>query len=232
MKKQFLAASALALTLGFIGPASANVIVLNFAGLNGSQREGVGNYYDGGFGSLGSGPGPNYGITFGSDSITCNDITGPNGCNTSQIPGGPGANALFFLGGPGDVMDVAAGFKTGFAFDYSSPFFAGSVTVWSGLDGTGTLLATLLLPQTADGSGTAGCNGANYCPYAATGVSFSGTAESVVFSGVANYIAFADITLGSNHVPVPEPMTLSLFGAGLVAAGVAGRRRRKTNKAA
>ena len=225
-------AGAVALALagfGILAPASANVIHLDFAGLNGNLEEGPGNYYNGGFGTLGSGPGPNYGIVFGSDSLTCSGQPGGL-CNTAMIPGGPGANALFFLTGPGDVMDVAHGFTTGFSFYYSAPFFTGTVEVWSGLDGTGTLLATLNLPLTTNGSGTTGCYGTNYCPYVADGVHFSGTAESVVFTGTANYIAFADITLGSAS-PVPEPLTLSVLGAGLVAAG-AMRRRRKAKSVA
>lgn len=229
MKKYLLSAAALGLVMGSIVPASANVIALNFAGLDGAAEEAPANYYDGGFGSDGSGPGPNYGITFGADTITC--APSPY-CNSNNIPGGPGANLLFFLSGSADEMDVAAGFTGGFSFYYSTPYYTGSVTVWSGLDGTGTELADLTLPETpADGA--PGCF-TTYCPYVPIGVTFSGTAESVEFGGVANYVAFADITLGSGSpagAPVPEPITLSLFGAGLAGAAVV-RRRRKSNKAA
>jgi PEP-CTERM motif len=230
VSKLSLAAAALAFAAWSVSaPANAGVIHLNFAGLDGNAEEQVLNYYDGGYGGDGSGPGPNYGIVFGSDSLACSGQPG-GVCNTAMIPGGPGANALFFLSGPGDVMNVAAGFNTGFSFYYSAPFDTGVVTVWSGQNGTGTLLATLNLALTTNGSGTAGCYGTNYCPYDPTGVSFSGTAESVVFSGTANYIAFADITLGASS-PVPEPMTLSLLGAGLIGAGAL-RFRRKPGKAA
>jgi hypothetical protein len=178
-------------------PAGAAEEVLTFTGLNGNQQEAPLTYYDGGSGSLGSTGGPNYGITFGADAITCSGE--PTGvCNTAKIPGGTGANTLFFLTGPGDVMDKASGFTTGFSFDYSAPYVPGVVDVYSGLNGTGTLLAQLKLPVTTDGYGTTGCYGTDYCPYQAEGVSFSGTAKSVVFSGTANYIGFADITLGSS----------------------------------
>ena len=50
-------------------------------------------------------------------------------------------------------MNVAAGFSTGFSFYYAAPFDTGSVTVWSGLNGTGTLLATDILALTPDGCG-------------------------------------------------------------------------------
>jgi len=212
--------------------AMANTIVLNFAGLNGNAEEQPLNYYNGGTGSLGSGPGTNYGISFESDALTCSGQPGGT-CNTAQIPGGAGANALFFLTGPGDIMNVAAGFTTGFSFFYSAPVYTGGINVWSGLNGTGTLLASIALPLTTNGSGTAGCYGTNYCPYTPLGVNFAGTAESVNFTGTANYIAFADITLGSstaggNGGNVPEPATLALLTSGLLGFSAS---RRKKNQA-
>jgi hypothetical protein len=182
------------------GSAMAGTEVLNFAGLNGNANEGVANFYNGGTGSLGSTGGVNYGISFGSDAITlCDALTGGcTGSNVSSVPGGPGSNALFFLSGTGDVMNVAAGFTTGFSFDYTAPFFTGSVSVYSGLNGTGTLLETLSLGLTTNGAGTPGCGSFNYCPFMSEGVNFSGTAESVVFTGTADHIAFADVTLGSS----------------------------------
>jgi len=208
-------------------PAGADTtIVLNFAGLNGASREGVANYYDGGLGSLGSGPGPNYGITFGSDAITC--ATAP-ACNTAEIPGGAGANAVFFVTGTGDIMNRAAGFTTGFSFFYTAANQPGTVSVYSGLNGTGSLLASLSLPVTGNGATTPGCMGTNFCPYTAFGVTFKGTAESVDFSGTENQIGFADITLGSATAGggkgVPEPATLSLVVAGLI--GLCFMRRRR-----
>jgi len=112
--------------------------------------------------------------------------------------GGDFANApsgdtiAFFLNGVGDVMNVAGGFNTGFSFFYSATTNPGTVTVWSGLDGTGTLLATLTLPPNGL------CTPApNFCHWTAEGVTFAGTAESVNFSGTANEIGFDNVTLGS-----------------------------------
>lgn len=207
-------------------------VVLNFAGLNGTSEEGPGSYYDGGYGSLGSGPGPNYGITFGSDAITCSGRLA-GGCNTELIPGGPGANAVYFVSGTGDVMDVSAGFTNGFSFYYTSPNDSGTVDVYSGLDGTGTLLASLTLPTTTDGADQPGCDGTDFCPYTAFGVTFSGTAESVDFSGVENQIAFADITLGSAEPgTVPEPASWALLGAGLAVLALGCTRRRRLTRRA
>jgi len=89
-------------------------------------------------------------------------------------------------------MDVPAGFSGEFSFYYSSPFNSGFINVWSGLDATGTLLATLNLPTTA------GCPQAPwYCDWTPISVSFSGIAQSVDFGGTVNNIGFDNITLGS-----------------------------------
>jgi hypothetical protein len=119
---------------------TANATVLDFVGLDALNLEHPENYYAGGFGSLGSGPGPNYGITFSPGLYTC---AGPpvGTCGTALVPVGnpliPGAGS--------SIMDVANGFTNGLSFFYSSEFGA-AADIYSGLDATGSILATLALP--------------------------------------------------------------------------------------
>ena len=191
MKKviRILGLTAVLVALGSYS-ASANVITLTFEGLQ--DQEPINDYYNGGFGGMGSGPGPNYGITFTPDSLALISVdNGGTGNFSGSLAPSPHTIA-FFLSGQGDTMNVAAGFTTGFSFFYTSPFDTGAVTVWSGLNGTGTLLATLNLPI----SGAPGTR-EPYDAWAPAGVTFTGTAESVIFTGTANQIGFDNITLGS-----------------------------------
>lgn len=219
-----------ALSLVATQAANAKVFVLNFAGLDGNAEEPVNNYYNGGTGGNGSGPGPNYGIVFSSNGLACSGQPGGT-CNTAEIPGGPGANVLFFLGGTAATMNVAAGFTTGFSFYYSAVNEPGFINVWSGLNDTGTLLATLTLPLTPN-DGDPGCQGTNFCPYVPINVAFAGTAESVDFGGSLNQVGFADVTLGSNTPGIPEPATWGLMLLGLGGIGAAARLSRRRLAAA
>jgi len=204
------------LMVGLLASTAYASVTMSFQGLG--NLEPVDNYYNGGFGGSGSGPGPNYGVVWGSDSLALiNSSSGGTG-NTGNEPSG-GNTCLIFLSGAGDIMDVAAGFTTGFSFYYSAPYYPGSVTVYSGLDGTGTQLAYLSLATTP-----AGPPGENYSIWQPIGVTFSGTAESAIFSGTANYIAFDYVTLGASSPSVPEPATILLLGSGLV--GLAALKKR------
>lgn len=219
MLRSLLAATVLA--SAFVSPVAAQS--LNFAGLNGDSQEAVLEYYNGGTGSLGSGPGTNYGISFSSNALACS--VQPNGrCNTGGLP--TGGNALFFLSGAAATMNVSGGFTSGFSFFYSAINDPAFVRVFDGLNGTGNLLATLSLATTPSQPGSDACAGGAFCPYVAAGIEFAGTARSVDFGGAADQVAFAAITINSaTPGAVPEPAGWAVMLLGFGAMGGAMRRR-------
>jgi hypothetical protein len=118
------------------------------------------------------------------------------------------------------VIDVAAGFSTGIQF-YFTAGFGESVTVWSGYNGTGTILATLALSPN-----NLPCTGfPSYCNWTSASLGFSGTAKSVTFTGPANGLEIADIALNSTTSSIPEPSSIYLLATGLGAMGFGGIRR-------
>ena len=195
-----------------VGSAAADTYLLTFEGLK--DYEPIANYYNGGTGGSGSGPGPNYGITFGSDSLAIIEAASGGSGNFFNEP--TRDTVAFFTSGPGVVMNVAGGFNTEFSTYYSSAYYPGTITVWDGPDATGSLLASLDLPVTP----TTGQSGYVYDNWQDVNVFFNGTAKSVDFGGTANYIAFDNVKLGA----VPEPGTMALLAMGIM--GLIAKRKR------
>lgn len=218
--------------VGMATPAIAATVVLDFEGVNSTYPSGfafVGDFYNGGTSSDGT-SGTNYGVSFsGNAQAICLNTPGTSCSNTSRGgEGDPGSQlgGLFFLSGSETYLNYAGGFDTGFSFYYAAPNTPGSIGVYDGLNGTGNLLATLALgltPSTCTGLGV-------YCPFEPIGVSFSGTAQSIAFAGVANFIVFDDVTFGSatpGNGAVPEPATWAMMIGGFGMMGAVMRRRRR-----
>jgi len=135
----------MAMPLAFLAVSSltawaGSTVTLNLTGLQ--SDEAIENFFDGGLGGNGSGPGPSDGIVFSDNSLAIiSELDGGGGNFQDNPSGGPVA---YFLTGAAATLDDAGGFTTGFSFYYSSAD-AGAVTVWSGLDGTGTELASVSL---------------------------------------------------------------------------------------
>ncbi len=184
--------------------------------------EDVSTYYNGGFGSQGPGPGPSDGITF------------VNGAAFS-LPNAPSqSNVLFDLSNDTITADKVSGFGTSFAFDYASnsqgfgaPVTAGipvTVSVFSGIDGTGTLLA----------SGTYADTPNPFLTFVPETLTFSGTAQSVVLNSTPNHAAYDNLTFGAVPTASAAPEPSQATGLGLAVLGFGGLllRARKRKMAA
>ena len=204
-----------------IASTAANaVFVLDFEGIG--NLASINGFYNGGTDSDGN-MGTNYGVEFSGNTLGIVDADAGGSGNFGNEPSPD--TIMFWLDNSSAIMNVAAGFDTGFSFFYTSST-AATINIWSGLNATGTLLASFdLMAQhtnncTGDPSGT-------FCNWDAIGVSFAGVAMSIDFGGTANQTGYDDITFGSATPGDPNadaaPAGLGLLGLGLLALGA--RRR-------
>lgn len=211
--KNALAAASLA---AMMVPAMADPIVLDFEGIGNGTA--VGNFYNGGGGT-------NYGVQFSPATLALVDSDAGGGGNFANEPS-PNT-IMFFLDANNAILNLAAGFTSGFSFFYTSST-AADVTVWDGLNGTGTLLGTISLTAQF----TNNCSGdptGTFCHWDAIGVAFAGTAKSINFGGTANQTGYDNITFGSATpvvAGIPEPSTYAMLALGLAGVGFVARRRK------
>jgi len=181
--------------------AEYKIVYLKFEGININEDVSgdlatVLDFYNGGTSSAGT-SGTDYNINFDPNALALklNTLT-VNVSNTSRCGlGDPTSSrgALFWLAGPSSIMNVPNGFVEEISFFYSSPNVGGSIQIFDGLGGTGTILATLLLGTTPNG-GVPGY-GAEFCPFVEASATFSGVAKSIDFQGSSNQIVFDDVLL-------------------------------------
>jgi hypothetical protein len=193
------------------------------------------NYFLGGNDSLPSdGTGPSIGFGFSSnatvqkagDSANTGDgrfENNPSG--QSEILAFAAYNSSGQLNTGGSYMNFANGFSSvsfNYALSSNSSQFNGSADIWSGLNGTGTLLGSIALSATSAGNSCA-VGTDSYCNW--TGVSaahFGGIAESVTF-GATGTSDFAEFD-GLQVTPVPLPAAAWLLISAV--AGIAGFARK------
>lgn len=195
-------------------PAFAATTVVDFESV--TSFASIAEYYNGGADSAGA-VGPAIGISFGGDALgLVNDFD-------TYFTHAPSAIGVMAPVGADATMNVAAGFGGTFSFYYSSSDAAlGGVQVWSGPNGTGSLLASFNLIANA----TTGCSDSAFCHFDQVSSVISGTAYSVTFGNAASLAAFDNVSVNVNVTAVPEPATTALMGLGLAGLAFVARRRR------
>jgi hypothetical protein len=199
-----------ALALFAAAPAFAASTVLDFESV--TSFASINDYYNGGADSAGI-VGPAFGVSFGGDALAlANDAAGP------YFSHAPSALGVMTPVGSASTMNVAAGFL-GLSFHYASAAAeADAVQVWSGADGSGTLLASFDLAANAQSNG---CSDSPYCHFDLLQDTFAGPAHSVTF-GNAVGAAFDNVSISA----VPEPASGLLVMLGIGALAVVTRQRR------
>ena len=170
--------------------------VVNFGHLK--NLEFIDQFYNGGLGSLGSGPGPNYGLQFTANAQAI--ISASQGGSGNFIGNPGGLPVMFFQTGNATTITATNGVQTAVWFYYSA-LQTGSVTVYAGPNGTGTILGSVTLPPN-----NSGCNTYKLCVWTPVGVPLSTPAGSISFAGIPDYLAIATMHLGS---ALPTSMVLT-----------------------
>jgi hypothetical protein len=158
--------------------------------------------------------GANLGVSFTADALGLkNDVLGPYFSNA------PSPLGVMAPVGANSTLNVAGGFTSFISFWYSSSAFVlQGVNVYSGLNGTGSLLASFNLVNNAQANG---CTSSPYCLFDQVTSTFSGTGRSVTFGNSANLAAFDNVNISA----VPETTTTLMMSLGLVGLFLARRRQ-------
>ncbi len=189
-------------------------VTLTFEGATGYANA-IAEFYNGGTDSVGN-SGTDFGVSFFDAALGLS-----NDADFSYYSNAPTAGSVLFAYDTTATMNVANGFTGQLTFYYASDrSVLDAVNIYSGLNSTGTLLASLSL----FGNASLGCSDTAFCRFDLTSVKFAGVAHSVNFGGNALNVAYDNINL--NISAVPELETYVLLAAGLLAVAFVKRRER------
>lgn len=191
-------------------------------------------YYNGGTSSIGT-SGANYGMSFDSKAHLLCLASTTEGCSNASRGGlgdpASAKGALGFNDNGSKYLNVASGFDGSINFEYAAVANNGSVNVYSGLNGTGTLLGSVNLSANAVSPGSVACtaySNADFCPFTSLGLAFSGVGRSIAFNADGLQFAIDDITFRNVLAPVPEPAAWAMMVLGFGTIGGELRRRKQT----
>lgn len=161
----------------------------------------INTYYNGGTGSMGSGPpARNLQLEFTNNAQAIRSAAKGGSGNFINNPGA--SNVMFFQTGTSVVINAIAGISVGFWFNYSA-LQPGTVTVYDGANGTGNILASVaLVPNNV------GCTTYKMCVWSPVGIPLPTNANSIRFSGVAN-----NVGIGTIHLGVSVPTSIAVTSA-------------------
>jgi hypothetical protein len=137
------------------------------------------------------------GVQFSENALALLSATGLREMGVREGVGGnfetapSGETAVSYNQGDRLLLTVQEGFTSQLSFAYASPFQEHQVTVFSGLEGTGEVLARLSLAQTPAGEFPRA-----YDVFETVTLPFAGVARSLSIGSVANKILLDDIVLG------------------------------------
>jgi hypothetical protein len=187
-----------ALAAGLLSAAPAFAVTLDFQ--NSGDYNFIQDYYNGGTNDAGA-SGANYGISFGLDALSVRNDDFFTYYANAQTPG------VMAAVGADAALNVAAGFTGTVSFQYSAVENT-TVTIFSGLNGTGTALATFSLL-----ANDAACSAdIAYCNWSFASLDLSGLAHSIQFGSTAGVAGFDSVTVAPVPVPAAGWMLLSALG--------------------
>jgi hypothetical protein len=212
--------------------AHASSVTLTFSTLPNEVT--IGNYFNGGLsGYPNSGTGPNDGVVFSPTAEELKDTAGRT-TGTGKFENNPsGLNGVLYFAfaaptmpaTPEFYLDDASGFnKVSFAYSLLNNLatYDGSVDLWSGLNGTGSLLSSTAI----DAAGTTvSCTAAvhpvdEFCTWQSVTLDSPQLAKSITFgtNTTAPFTEFDEVTLTTTPLPASWAMMLTgLAGFGLFA---------------